>query len=212
MKAMGSIGAVILAAGLSRRMGEPKLFLPYRGRPLFLQTVETAVLSGLDPIVLVVGEHEEGFRELVSFPQVTILKNEEYSTGMGSSLRAGFKHMEGKAAASFVFLADQPFVPLPVPQEIIKRYRQERSNGYLIFQPKYMEQAGHPILFDAGLFHEFRELQGDIGGREIIRKYRDQCMPVHFRNESWGIDIDTPDDYEQALKLESRKLKGDAAE
>lgn len=202
MKAMNPIGAVILAAGLSRRMGEPKLFLPYKGKPLFLQAVETAVLCGLDPIILVVGKHEEGFRELVSYPQVTILKNEEYQSGMGSSLKRGFRHLEGKAAAAFVFLADQPFVPPLVPQEIMNRYQQERSNGYLIFQPKYAEKEGHPVLFDAELFHEFQGLQGDIGGREIIRKYRDQLYPVHFQNPSWGIDIDTPEDYQKAKKME----------
>lgn len=203
MKPMNNIGAVILAAGLSKRMGGPKLFLPYKGKPLFLQAVETAVSSGLDPVILVVGKFEEQFREYIPSKHVSILKNDEYQSGMGSSLKHGINRLKGNAIAAFVFLADQPFIPSIVPLEIMKQYKQERSKGYLIFQPKYMEKEGHPVLFDADLFDEFRDLQGDIGGRHIIRKHQDQLKVVSFQNPFWGLDVDTPTDYEKIKELES---------
>lgn len=196
------IGAVILAAGMSKRMGEPKLLLSLNGKPLFLHAVDLAQTVGLTPIVLVVGEQEENIRRhLAEREGINVLRNEDFGGGMGSSLKKGIKWMaQQEVAASFVMLADQPFIPTEVIADMLDCYHQERANRFLIFRPIYQEQVGHPILFDSTLFREFEQLEGDIGGKLIIARHTDRQKYVPFENSSWNIDIDTPEDYKKIGK------------
>ncbi|WP_400164516.1 nucleotidyltransferase family protein [Brevibacillus sp. TJ4] len=198
---MAEIGAIILAAGMSSRMGSAKQFLPLGEKPLFRHAVDRAVASGLAPILVVGGEHHEKLREQTSdLPQVEVFHNPHYATGMASSLACGIRAMTGKADAVLVFLADQPYVPGQVIQALVDTYRQQRDAGVRIVRPLYAGEAGHPVLFDAALFAELAQVTGDQGGKEVVSQYKQHLRTIPFERAEWGLDVDTPDDYRRIQK------------
>ncbi|OIK14988.1 hypothetical protein BIV60_10675 [Bacillus sp. MUM 116] len=203
---MPKIGAIILASGMSRRMGQPKLLLPLGGKPLFRYPIELAKRQQLYPIVFVAGEHFEVFKiHAADLAEVEFIKNENYRTGMSSSLKLGIEKIEGRVNAAFIFLADQPFVQDLVVQTSIQEYEKEMSKGGVrIVRPQYMSDLGHPILLDKSLFSEFLGLEGDQGGKEIIKKYQVNTRILNFTESIWGMDIDTAQDYQNANSMVNR--------
>jgi molybdenum cofactor cytidylyltransferase len=197
---MRKIGAVILAAGMSRRMGVPKLFLDFHGKPLFLYSVECAIRSQLNPILIVGGEHVQLLQDHTKGLPVEIISNPDYRKGMAASLKLGIEAMDGRVDALLVFLADQPFVPPMLIKKLLQTYTVCRSNGIRIVRPQYSGIPGHPVLFDADLFREFSALQGDEGGRSIIKSHAEKLKLIPAENPLWGADIDTPDDLEKFEK------------
>ncbi|TRY23616.1 nucleotidyltransferase family protein [Brevibacillus sp. LEMMJ03] len=191
---MRRIGAVILAAGMSRRMGVPKLFLEVHGKPLFRHSVECAIQSKLDPILIVGGEHVHLLHEHTRDLSVEIIKNSEYAKGMATSLQRGVEALTGRVDALLVFLADQPFVPPMLVRKLLQTYADWRSHGIQIVRPQYSGIPGHPVLFDAELFSEFSDLKGDEGGRLIISRHAAKLKLIPAEQSLWGADIDTPDD------------------
>lgn len=199
---MPRIGAIVLAAGLSRRMGEAKQFLPLQGNPLFRHAVERAIANDLSPILLIGGEHCERLRQLTSdLPQVEVLDNREYATGMASSLRMGMEAASGRVDAVLVFLADQPCVPDHVVQTLIQTYEENQAQGVRIVRPIYQDTAGHPVLFGASLMEEFSRVTGDQGGKDIIHKYKAHMKKVRFACADWNLDVDTPEDFQRIQQV-----------
>jgi molybdenum cofactor cytidylyltransferase len=185
-------------------MGEAKQFLPLRGKPLFRHAVERAIANELSPILLIGGEYGERLRRLTSdLPQVEVLDNREYATGMASSLRMGMEAVGGRVDAVLVFLADQPYVPDQVVQALIQTYAENRAKGVRIVRPIYQVTAGHPVLFDASLIEEFSRVTGDKGGKDIIDKHKADVKKVSFDCADWNVDVDTPDDFQRIQQVMS---------
>ena len=201
---MCKIGAIILAAGSSARMGEPKLILPYKGVPIVTYPLLQALQNDLHPIVCVTGRYDGLVTTALRTweQKVTIQYNAQFESGMSTSLRQGIDFMKGKVDAVVIFLGDQPLVPNEVVQTIIQQYIATKKDGIKIIRPLYENQIGHPILFDSSLFHAFDSLQGDEGGKTIIQQNAKFLKLLHFPNSDWGVDIDTPEDYANLLKKE----------
>jgi molybdenum cofactor cytidylyltransferase len=199
---MDNIGAIILAAGMSKRMGQPKQLLPLGGKPLFRFSVDGAVTAGLKPIVLVGGKHvDELLKHVADLTDIEVIENADYKSGMASSLKIGIKTLTGRTDAAVVFLADQPFVSSVVIKKLLKSYELHRKEGVRILRPEYNGTAGHPTLFDADLFKEFENIQGDEGGKSIIKNHHSQLKVIPFQNSEWGMDVDTPDDLLKIKKI-----------
>ncbi len=197
----GGIGGVILGAGMSRRMGEPKLLLSLSGKSLIQHTVERVVEHPLSPICLVAGDYVAEIRkQLNKFTGIDIIYNRDFAQGMSTSLKYGIRKMQGLADAAIIFLADQPFLAKDVVQSLIDIYEREKENGILIVRPSYQGVLGHPVLIDKSIFHEFYAITGDIGGKHILKKYRQQARIISFENPIWGKDIDTPEDFTEIRK------------
>lgn len=131
-----------------------------------------------------------------------MIKNEDYQSGMSSSLKKGMQFMErSEVEAAMVMLADQPFVPPEVLIQLQSNYWKEREQGYLIFRPVYQGQSGHPILFDRSLFPEFEQLKGDTGGKSILLRHEKRLKLVPFHKATWHLDIDTPADYANYARM-----------
>ncbi len=204
---MDNIGAIILAAGMSKRMGQPKQLVPLGGKPLFRFSVDAAVNAGLKPIVLVGGKHvEELYKHVANVTDIEVIRNANYKSGMASSLKIGIKALTGRTDAAIVFLADQPFVPSIVIKKILENYNLHRKEGVRILRPEYNGTAGHPVLFDADLFKEFENIQGDEGGKSIIENHHAKLKVIPFENSEWGMDIDTPDDLLRLKKITSKYI------
>jgi molybdenum cofactor cytidylyltransferase len=199
-KNMNGIGAIILAAGMSKRMGQPKQFLNLHGKPLFLHGVETAVQSGLHPIVIVGGEHIELLKEQIRDLPAEVIHNPNFSQGLSSSLKTGVKAVQDKVSAAFIFLADQPFIPVTVVKRLRESYYTEKLNNIKIIRPRYASVPGHPVLFDREIFPELLCIEGDRGAQQVIQKHSAELKFVDFDNPLWGVDIDTPEEWQRYSK------------
>ena len=198
---MAKIGAIILAAGMSRRMGSPKLLLPLNGQPIIHHPISLAMQQELHPIVVVAGQYiEEISKGMKDAKEITFLYNPDYQEGISSSLKLGIKTIANDVDAAIIFLGDQPFVRESVIRSIVAEYEKDRENSKWIVRPRYAGQPGHPILFDRKLFGDFATINGDVGGRTIIKSHKDRLKFIDFSEQLWGMDIDTPEDYEKVRK------------
>jgi len=156
-------------------------------------------------IRLITGQYNAEIREqLNKYPSIEVIYNPDFAKGMSTSLKCGIRQMDGVVDAAIIFLADQPFVSNIVVQSLIEAYLSGNRNETLIVRPNYQGDVGHPILIDKSVFQEFYTITGDVGGKHILKKFKDQTKIVHFNQRYWGKDIDTPEDL-----IEIRKyLKG----
>ncbi len=198
---MNAVGIIILAAGASRRMGQPKQRLHYRGRGLLRNAVSEARRSRCGPIVVVLGAHAPTLHREVAIAHargaIEVVAAPRWRLGMSESLKAGLA-MLGDARAMIVMPADQPFVTAPVIDRLIARW--QRGNPLLVAS-EYRSGAaivhGAPALFSRRLFPELARLRGAAGARRVIRRHEAQAATVAAPEAA--LDVDTPSDY-QALR------------
>ncbi|NER07638.1 MAG: nucleotidyltransferase family protein [Okeania sp. SIO3C4] len=193
-----SIGIIILAAGASTRLGQPKQLLIYKGNSLIFNTVEIAVNSGCSPIIVVLGAYADLILpEISNFP-VKIVENSDWQAGMNTSIGAGINFLQNTKEiieAVIIMVCDQAFLSTNLIQKIIDVY-------YLKLNPivasEYAGILGVPALFSSSFFPEMLNLKTDKGAKQIINKYSRQVATVNFpRGE---IDIDTFTDYESLTR------------
>lgn len=190
-----STGIVILAAGESARMGEPKQLLPYRGTTLLQHSINTALSVQGATVVVVLGAHAAEIRAELDDPSVLVTVNPDWADGMGSSLRAGMRALLGAqpdVSAAIFLLCDQPRVSTPTLGNLISTH--ERT-GFAIVASEYDGILGVPALFAREMFQQLLALRGSEGARQIIRAHRDEAIGVSFQDGA--VDIDTPADYAQ---------------
>jgi len=199
---MYKIGAIVLAAGLSSRMGKPKLFLPFLNVPLIQYPVTLAIRQKLDPVLVVGGKYIHELQEELNLysEQMQIIHNWDYEKGMSTSLIAGINALNEEVDGVLIFLGDQPLVSDKVVEKLILTYEENMGQGTKIVRPRYADQPGHPIIFDKSLFSDFQTLSGDEGGKSIIKANGDKLIYVDFENEKLNLDIDTPQDYDALLE------------
>ena len=196
---MPNIGIVILAAGLSERMGSPKQLLKIGDQSLIQHVVKIATSSSFDPIVVVLGnEHEKVGKEITDFDVATVF-NHNFKKGMGTSVAKGVEEiqkLESKLDGIIILLVDQPFVDDKILIELEKKYR---TSGKKIIASKYRNALGVPTFFDKSTFSELESLSGKKGAKMIIQKYLeiDQVDYVDF--PKGAIDLDLPTDYQQFI-------------
>ena len=185
------IGAVVLAAGGSRRLGSPKQLLNWRGKRLVTHVAEQALAAGCSPVVVVTGASGEAVAEALSGLPVRIVHNADWETGQSSSVKAGLAALPAGAGGAVFLLVDQPFVDAPLIRAVIDAHA--RSGGP-ITAPLVDERRGNPVLFDRDTFPDFAGLEGDVGGRPLFARYPVTWVPWHDPGPL--LDIDTVSDYE----------------
>jgi molybdenum cofactor cytidylyltransferase len=190
----GAVAGVVLAAGLSSRMGQNKLLLPLGGRTVLRRAVAAACEAGLSPLLAVLGHESERARgELAGFPCTPVF-NADYALGMNTSLRTGFRALADDAAAAVVLLADMPFVTAAMISELVERYR--KGDAPLVVST-YGGVVAPPILYGRALFAELRALEGEGCGKRVVKQHRKEAVEV-----SWPVsalaDLDVPADVENA--------------
>ncbi len=194
------VAAVVLAAGGSRRMGRPKQLLPVDGRVMIEHALEAVRSTSAEPVIVVLGHAAAEIAPHIPADCQKVL-NPDWETGIASSIRAGLEAVPDRAEAVLFVLADQPRLTGAALQRILHAYY---GTGKAIVNPVYKEQRGVPALFDRRMFPALRALQGDVGGREVIRQFPAEVLPVEMDTPEMFLDVDTAADYEQLLQQGSR--------
>jgi molybdenum cofactor cytidylyltransferase len=184
------VSALVLAAGPSRRMGTPKLALPWDGVPLLRRAVNAAVGSRCRETVVVLGADQDRYRPLLEGAPVRIVENPEYEHGMSTSIRAGVEHLSAESDAVVILLADQPRITPAIIDRLIETYSEE---GLRIVASAYKGIVGVPALFDRALYLELLTLEGDAGARPVIEAYPKHGVALPLEGEL-SQDVDTPAD------------------
>jgi molybdenum cofactor cytidylyltransferase len=195
------IASVVLAAGVSSRMGRNKLFIELGGRSMLRRVATTAVEAGLDPLLVVVGHERERVQaELADLPHTAVF-NADYASGMNTSLRAGFRAISDEHDGAIVLLADMPFVTTAMVRTLADRFREGEEP---LVVSTYGEVVAPPILYGRSLFDELRALEGDGCGKGIIKRHRQQAVEVAWPASALA-DLDHPEDVDRArLVVEAR--------
>ena len=191
----GRVGAVVLAAGGSRRFGCPKQLLPWEGQTLLEHVVDTVLDSAVQQVVVVLGHQAGRMRRLLGNRPVRVVINEDWEQGQSSSLRAGLEALPAGFQACLFVLADQPNITSGFMDDLLTRYRRTLAP---VVAPVHGGQRGNPVLFDRELFPDLLDLKGDEGGRSILERHRSSIELVEVQDESIFLDIDSVSDYEAA--------------
>lgn len=194
----GPVGAVVLAAGESRRFGRPKLVVPVGGVPLARRAVEAAAAGGCTDIVAVLGADADALAAVLAGSPARVVLNPDYRDGMSTSIRAGITALDPECTAAVILLADQPGINGTVVRALVATYR---SAGRRIVAARYGEVRGAPVLFDRALFLHLLVLDGDRGARAVIEAFPQEVAEVVIPAEA-GADVDVPDDLRRIGRLD----------
>jgi len=182
-------GIVILAAGSSSRLGQPKQNLVYGGATLLQRIIKTALATTCRPVIVVLGGNANLIKPTIEDLPVTIVYNEEWRDGMASSIKAGIAQQHG-ADSVILTLCDQPFIDPDVLTQLIPE-----NTFDTIAACSYNDTVGTPAFFGGKYFPELHKLKGSEGAKSLLMRYKEQIHVVPF--PLGGVDIDTCDDFER---------------
>jgi molybdenum cofactor cytidylyltransferase len=205
------VSGVVLAAGVSSRMGQHKLLLPLAGEPLVRRVARAVLEAGFDDVLVVVGYEHARLVPALEGLNVRLVVNLEYASGMGSSFRTAVAELAGSGAAMFA-LADQPLLSAADYRRVLDAYRAglkvRPANVPETAVPppgivcvRYGSVTAPPHLFDRRYFPELAQLEQ--GARPVLQRHANDTVILQFSPELL-LDIDTPDDYERAKALLDR--------
>lgn len=198
------IAGVVLAAGGSTRLGQPKQLLDWRGEPFIRTVVNTALQANLWPLVVVTGAYASDVESALDGFDLIIAHNERWHEGQASSIRAALKTLSSngdesraKNPGGVVFLlADQPQVTSTVLRALTEEHARTMAP---VIAPMVMDRRANPVLFDRVTFPDLMQLSGDVGGRGIFSRHRIHYLPWH--DEALLLDVDTLEDYKRLKEI-----------
>ena len=191
------ISGILLAAGLSSRMGEPKQLLRF-GESTIVETVADSMLGAkFDEVIVVVGHCAAQIQEQLGTRPVRIIFNADYSEGMLTSAQAGIRALQGSDAFALM-LVDQPFITSVLIDQVVDAYVQTDKG---IALPSYNYKRGHPVIFHQRYAREILALDAESDGvRTLFKKSGDDIHYVTVDTDRVLRDIDYREDYERALR------------
>lgn len=194
-----TVEGIILAAGLSTRMGAAKLTLELDGVPVIARVVRAALASSLSRVILVVGPDSAGLilalGSLAEDVRLSRVVNPTPERGMSGSLHAGVCAVQPDAVAAMVILADQPFLSAEVIDGLVAAYCHHREK---IVRPGVRGRTTTPVIFPADLFPQLLATRGDVGGRDVVNRNRDRVVEIEMGSAYDDTDLDTPADLKKA--------------
>lgn len=195
---MNQVWSIVLAAGLSTRMGTQKLLLPFEGKTIIEKVIENIRLSEIENVVVVLGSDADAVSAVLKSASVHLVVNEKFRDGMHASVIAGVKAVPEDAKAVLVFLGDQPLISSKVVGSVVESWK---SSGKGIVIPLFEGRRGHPPLYDLKYRHELENLDPEKGLRAVAGKFPEDIFEVETFCAEIVRDIDTPSDYQNELKM-----------
>jgi molybdenum cofactor cytidylyltransferase len=183
---------LVLAAGMSQRLGRPKQLLELDGTPLVVRVVESALAAPLDGVIVVTGSHASEVELVIRDYRVYRVFNPHFSAGQGASLSAGIRAMPATVDAVVVLLADMPGIR---PEAIASVVDHWRKTGVPAVVAAYRQANGHPVLFDRTTFFDLAQLEGESAGREVLRALGELVEYVDVGLPAPPLDVDTEEDW-----------------
>ncbi len=183
------IGAVVLAAGLSTRMGRNKLLIEIGGRPLIAHAAMAALGAGLEPVVVVTGHEADGIRRALKGMAVSFAHNPRHGEGLAGSLVTGLGALPGDVDGVVVCLGDMPGVTALHIGRLVAAFAP--ADGGAICVPVFAGRRGNPVLFARAFFPEMMNLTGDVGARAVIARHADRTRAVAMDDDGVLADVDT---------------------
>jgi len=194
-----SIAGVILAAGGSERLGEPKQLLQWHEEPFLVHIAHTALEAGLAPLILVTGADNQRVEAAVRELPMKIVFNSRWAQGQSTSMKTGLLALPEDCQAVMFLLSDQPQITSRLIRQLIERYKVNRAP---ITAPKVGSQRGNPVIFGYETFHALRRVTGDQGGRAILEQFEVDWLP--WEDEQILLDVDDAEDLEKLRQAYDR--------
>jgi molybdenum cofactor cytidylyltransferase len=208
--------SIVLAAGASSRMGQPKAALPIgrTGETFLSQIIATFIAAELPEIVVVTGAAPHQTRAASGRPdaRVRFVQNDNWQSGQLSSLLAGINEPSiAPLEAVLVTLVDIPLVTAATVKTLVRTWRETRAPLVRPARPARSgegarEEHGHPVIFDASLFDELRRANPATGAKPVVRAHAQAIVNVPIADAGAFLDVDTPDAYAQLL-AETKPLR-----
>ena len=193
-----TITGILLAAGLSTRMGTPKQLLPFGNSTIIETVIDNLLRSKLDGVIVVIGHQADLIRLTIKSKPIQITFNPNYHDGMLSSAQCGIRSLPKSSVAIAITLVDQPLITPDLIDIVIAAHH---GNNYGITIPKFNNQRGHPAIFDRQYTEEILELDQYSGGlRSILQIHADDIFHVQVNSDRILQDIDEKADYKYAIE------------
>ena len=186
---------IILAAGLSRRMGSPKQLLQLGDKSILQHVVDAAQESRLGDIVLVLGHEHELISAGLSLSRTRVVINPDFANGQSTSIKQGVATVGPEATGAVVMLGDQPTISSEVIDRLIAEFE---ATGSDVVQPIYGDEISHPVLLARSLFPEIMLIDGDEGARKVVAEHKANRRLVPISGTA-PPDVDDADDYQRLL-------------
>ena len=187
---LARIAAIVLAAGLSSRMGSNKLLVPLSGKPMVRHVVEAATGSAAEKVIVVTGNAADEVRRAISPLTPDFAENREYSNGLSTSLKCGLAHVPEGYDGAIIMLGDMPGVTSELLDKLIAAF--DPSEGRAICVATHHGRRGNPVLWAHRFFDEIMALEGDVGARHLIAQNAELVCDVEAEDDGPLTDIDTP--------------------
>ena len=188
-----SVAGVVLAAGLSTRMGTNKMLIELGGQTLVRRAVATALAAGLDPVLVVLGHESERVGREIATLRCTPVFNPDHARGIHSSLKAGFAALPAATQAAAVLLGDMPLVDAAMVRALVDAFRR---NAAPLAISLYGDVVAPPIVYGRPLFPELRAIEGDGCGKRVVKQHRKEAIELRWPEETLT-DLDSPADVER---------------
>ena len=189
------VGVYILAAGASRRLGQPKQLLRFKNSTLLNHVIVTCQRAGFEIVNVILGAHHE--KIIPSIPEVAnVLINNNWKFGMATSIHLAIENISNENEGILLLVGDQPGLSV----EVLLNMKQEiMANPLGIISSEYREGFGPPVFFNKRFFNELKSLQGDKGAKDLIKREQNEVTYISF--PTGNIDIDTEGDLQELSKL-----------
>jgi molybdenum cofactor cytidylyltransferase len=187
------VAAIVLAAGASRRLGQPKQLLMLEGETLLARSVRLAGEAGAAPVLVVVGAHSESIGAVVPVGRAYVVMNEEWDQGIASSIHAGLKALDAGARGVLILACDQPRLSADHLRGLIETFAAQSQPT--IVASNYAGVVGIPAVFPREAFPHLLALSGDKGARALLMQ--PPCPLIALPFDGGEVDIDQPDDLAQ---------------
>jgi molybdenum cofactor cytidylyltransferase len=188
------VTGLVLAAGGSRRLGEPKQLLPYGSGTLLDHALETARATGFDQLIVALGGSSAQVRRKVDLSGADVVENPGFGEGCSSSIAAGLSAMDPRSELMVLMLGDQPGVTAASIRALVAGC----DEGTVLAACLYDDGRGHPLAFGRALFGDLRELHGDKAVWKLMDRRSDDVVDVRVPGRI-PRDVDTREDYEAVL-------------
>lgn len=198
MRTTTRIGAVVLAAGASTRMGANKLLLPVEGEPMVHRTVRRVIDAGCDPVVVVTGHDASRVRDaLLAVPGLVFAESADPTGPTSGSLHAGLRALPDGVDAAMVMLADMVHVTTPMMRALCEglRANETQAGAAPLAVSRYGDVLAPPLLFRRSLWPELLAWHGEGCGKAVVRAHLAEAQMHDWAVEALQ-DVDTPEDYE----------------